>query len=77
MSWTDLIAGDRRDPSAVIDEIFGKDGLGEAQRWATATLSEHGVDASSDPLDAMKVLRDAQPRLSLKATKFLTESLPG
>ncbi|MGB3772130.1 MAG: hypothetical protein WBF79_05935 [Rhodococcus sp. (in: high G+C Gram-positive bacteria)] len=75
MSWTDMIAGDRRDPSAVIDDIFGQDGLGRAQRWATATLGQQGVDPSTDPLDAMKVLRDAQPRLSLKATKFLTDSL--
>ncbi len=47
----------------------------KARVWALATLYDAGVDADSDPVYAMKVLRQAEPRLSLVAAKALVDTI--
>lgn len=70
-----------RQPSVAsnLEAIFGERSLTgpghEARLWALATLFDAGVDSDSDPVYAMKVLRDAEPRLTLSSAKALVDSL--
>ena len=77
---TDYIMGDRRDPRAVLETIFGTTAQGagpqpEARRWAHDALAECGVDPATSAVEAIKVLRDAEPRLGLKTATFLVRNL--
>lgn len=68
-----------RPASEVLEAIFGESSTPipghKARVWALAALHEAGVDPDSDPVYAMKVLRQAEPRLSLAAAKVLVETL--
>ena len=71
-----LLFGDRRDPREVLHQVFGTTtGSGspqpEALTWARRTLQAAQVDGVRDPVAAINVLRHAEPRLSLSATRYL------
>ena len=76
-----IIMARGRQPSVAdnLEAIFGErsaTGPGhEARLWALATLFDAGVDTDADPVYAMKVLRDAEPRLTLSSAKALVDSL--
>ncbi len=62
---------------AVLEEIFGETSTPlpghKARVWALATLYDAGVDPETDMVYAVKVLRQAEPRLSLLAAKQLVD----
>ena len=68
-----------RPASEVLEAIFdepAKPTPGQKARvWALGVLHEAGVDPDSDPVYAMKVLRQAEPRLNLTAAKVLVDTL--
>lgn len=68
-----------RPAGAALEEIFGEpstSGAGpRARLWALGVLHEAGVDSDADPVYAMKVLRQAEPRLTLVAAKMLVDTL--
>lgn len=68
-----------RPAGANLEEIFGEpSGAGPgplARRWALGVLFEAGVDSDSDPVYAIRVLRQAEPRLSLLSAKLLIDTL--
>lgn len=69
----------RRPVGVELAEIFGETSTPlpgtKARTWAYGVLNEAGVDADADPLYAMKILRQAEPRLSLGAAKVLIDTL--
>lgn len=73
--WQRLLLGDHRDPREELAEIFGAaiphsgDTQPEALDWARNQL---GSDRE-DQLEAVKKLREAEPRLSLKTATYLAE----
>lgn len=76
-----LVFGNNRDPREDLAEIFGEpvpEG-GDVQRraldWARLTLAESQKvkDPEKEPVRAVRALRDAEPRLSLTAAKYLME----
>jgi hypothetical protein len=69
----ELIFGDHRDPRAVIDETLG--GRAEAVAWARGVLAEQGIDPAAAPVDAVRAVRNAEPELGLKASRYLVDSL--
>lgn len=75
-----LIAGDRRDPRVVLEEVTGtasKSGSppADALEWGRAVLAAEGVDALVSPVEAIRALREAEPRLGLRTAKYLAEHL--
>lgn len=68
-----------RPASEVLEAIFDEPATPipghKARVWALSALHEAGVDPDSDPLYAVKVLRQAEPRLSLAAAKVLVDTL--
>ena len=75
-----LILGDRRDPRRVLADEFGVSvptsgsPPREAVEWARLTLETAGVDASRDPLAAIRVLRRERD-LGLKPIEYLVDQL--
>ena len=75
-----LVLGDRRDPRRVLADAFGApvpdsgSPPPEALEWARRTLAAARVDASQDPLGAMRVLR-REKDLGLRTTKYLVDHL--
>jgi hypothetical protein len=75
-SLTRTLLGDQRDPREELSAIFdvpmpnGGDIQPEPLAWAKARLSEANVQ---DPLAAIKELREAEPRLSLKTATYLAD----
>lgn len=69
----------QRSPNAVIEEIFNERAIPtpgtKARVWALGVLNEAGADADADPLYATKVLRQAEPRLTLAAARVLVNTL--
>ena len=69
----------RHDPNAELAELFGEPRGAipgpKARTWALGVLYEAGVDADADQLDAMKALREAEPRLSLAAARALVHAI--
>jgi hypothetical protein len=72
-----LLTGDARDPRRVLADVFATDAEPEraAITWAKARLGEAGVDAASDPISAIKTIREAEPRLGLKTSKYLAHQV--
>ncbi|HHU38283.1 MAG TPA: hypothetical protein GXZ45_03230 [Propionibacterium sp.] len=68
-----------RPASEVLETIFDERSTPtpgrKARVWALGVLNEEGVDADADPGYAMKVLRKAEPRLTLVAAKVLVDTL--
>ena len=68
-------------PHAVLEDIFDEPSLPSpgtrARVWAYGVLNEAGVDADADPAYAVKVLRQAEPRLTLEASRMLVATLNG
>lgn len=66
-------------PHAVLEDIFHESSLPtpgtRARVWALGVLNEAGVDADADPAYAIKVLRDAEPRLTPVAARLLVDVL--
>lgn len=79
-SWSRLVLGDRRDPRRVLAEQFdvavpsSGSPPREALEWARATLRARQVEASEDPMNAIRILRDQKP-LGLKTTVYLVQHL--
>ena len=75
-----LVLGDRRDPRHVLADAFDApvpdsgSPPREALEWARRTLGAAGVDASQDPLGAMRVLRQEKD-MGLRTTKYLVDHL--
>lgn len=69
----------QRPAGVELEEIFGETSSPlpgtRARTWAYGVLNEAGVDADADPRYAMKILRQAEPRLSLNAAKVLIDTL--
>lgn len=75
-----LIVGDRDDPRTELGSLFGEPATGpgappSALAWGQDRLTDAGVDPRVDQLKAIKILRDAEPRLGLKSAKYLTDVL--
>ena len=68
-----------RPASEVLEQIFVEPATPipgrKARVWALGVLNEAGVDAEADPVYAMKVLRQAEPRLNLIAAKVLVDTI--
>ncbi len=68
-----------RPTAAVLEEIFDEPATPipgrQARLWALGALHEAGVDPDSAPVYAVKVLRQAEPRLTLAAAKLLVDTL--
>ena len=68
-----------RPASEVLEQIFDEPATPipgrKARVWALGVLNEAGVDAEADPVYAMKVLRQAEPRLNLIAAKVLVDTI--
>lgn len=72
-----LLVGDHRDPQSELTELFpseGGDPLDGARQWALGVLSSAGI-SGEDQVRAIKALRDAEPRLSLKPATYLASQL--
>ena len=69
----------RRPAGEALEEIFGEAATPQpgsrARLWALGVLHEAGVDPDSDPGYAVKLLRQAEPRLSPAAAKLLVDTL--
>lgn len=74
-NWERQLFGDRRDPREELAEIFGTavPASGEVQpealEWARAQVD---VEATTE-LEAIRVLRAAEPRLGLKSATYLAQ----
>ncbi|MGO1174036.1 MAG: hypothetical protein ACTHXO_10480 [Actinomycetaceae bacterium] len=70
-----LITGDDRDLRVVLADLFPPAGhetpLEPALAWATAELDDAGLSADDQPLEAIRHLRSACPRLELRPAQFL------
>lgn len=68
-----------RPAAEVLEKIFDEPSTPipgrKARTWALGVLHEAGVDSDSDPVYAIKVLRQAEPRLNLTAAKVLVDTL--
>lgn len=74
-----LLWGDRADPRDELRELFPSDERGSlagARQWASEVVAAAGV-STDDELRVIKVLRDAEPRLSLKPARFLATQVAG
>lgn len=75
-----LVFGDRRDPRQVLAEEFevpvptSGSPPQEALRWAQQTLAAMQIDASRDPLSAIRALRQRK-NLGLPTTRYLVQHL--
>lgn len=74
-----LLVGDDRDPRAVIEEVFAvADAAGTAYSralaWASVQLAAEGV-SSEDEVSAIRVIREAEPALGLKTSRYLAHQL--
>lgn len=72
------IFGDKEDPRRRLEDIFGGVSTSAgpspiAREWATNVLHEAEVDPTETPVVAIKCLRQAQPRLTLKAAAYLAK----
>ncbi|WP_435080978.1 hypothetical protein [Clavibacter michiganensis] len=77
--WAAAILGDREDPRARLHAIFGGPVARSGQpplaalEWAERTLTEVDPARGVDPVTATRLLRRAEPRLTLKSGMFLAQ----
>lgn len=74
------VFGDKEDPRQRLQSIFGgsSDLAGPpsaAREWAKNVLDEAGVDPADHNVTAIRCLRAAQPRLTLKAATYLAKDV--
>lgn len=67
-----LLWGDGADPRLELEELF--DSVPSARAWAVTALADAGVDAA-DEVRAIRALRAAEPRLSLKPATYLVAQI--
>lgn len=65
----------RDELAAIFGEAPAPDPGPRARRWALGALHRAGVDAEADPVYAMRVLRQAEPRLSLAGARSLVAAV--
>lgn len=71
------VFGDHREPTEELTEIFGGPSAEQAAvTWGTGVLLDAGVPVE-DQLRAIRALRQAEPRLGLKAATYLAGLLAG
>ncbi|MFP5416896.1 MAG: hypothetical protein ACLGHZ_08470 [Actinomycetes bacterium] len=76
-----MVVGRRRGPAphVLLERLFDEPSKPtpgtKARVWALGVLNEAGVDADADPVYAMKVLREADPRLTPDAARVLVGAL--
>lgn len=75
-TWAAKIFGDREDPRKRLQVLFGGEIPAGGQPPAPALIWAHSVVpvdvvAAKDTVAATKFLRDAEPRLTLRAATFL------
>ncbi|MBZ4486538.1 hypothetical protein LQ938_06840 [Microbacterium sp. cx-55] len=73
-----LVFGDRRDPRKAIAEIFPDLDSCASEARALAWAGTRLRSADVDPIDEVRsiaVLREAEPRLGLKAARYLAHHL--
>lgn len=80
MGIRELLLGDRRDPRRVLDDLLGGTSTSgspsdEARSWAHAHLARAGIDPAKDPMQAVRLLRQREPRLPLRPATYLVQSL--
>ena len=51
------------------------DPVATAVKWANANLKEQGIDPKSNPMGAMKEIRDQESALSLRTPVYLLEKV--
>lgn len=71
-----IIFGDREDPRRRLESIFGGRSTSTgpppaAREWAKNVLDAAGLDPAKSPIEAIKCLRRAHPRLKLGPAKYL------
>lgn len=76
--WSTVIFGDREDPCTRLEDIFGEVSPvvgppAAAREWATRTLHEAGLTEGCAELAAIRCLRSAEPRLTLRTAEYLAE----
>ena len=70
------IFGDKEDPRRRWESIFGALSTSAgpppaAREWARKILDAAGLDPAESPIEAIKCLRIAQPRLTPRAANYL------
>lgn len=76
-SFEKLLWGDGADPRRELAELFPDDtgtAVLRAREWARGVIADAGVDAAEE-LRVIRLLRDAEPRLSLKPARYLAARL--
>lgn len=74
-----MILGDREDPRARLHAVFGGPAATGGQpptaalAWAERTLAEGDPAQRAEAVAATRVLRRAEPRLTLRSAAFLAE----
>ena len=71
-----IIFGDKEDPRCRLESIFGGRSTSAgpppaAREWAKNVLDAAGLDPAKSPIEAIKCLRMAHPRLTLGTAKYL------
>ena len=76
MRWRRFLFGNKEDPRKELAEIFsgqvpsGGGAPPEALKWARGVLRRHSAGTEAE---AIRVLRKAEPRLSLKSAVYLVK----
>jgi hypothetical protein len=74
-----MILGDREDPRARLRAVFGGPTATSGQpptaalEWAERTLARADPAREAEPVAATRLLRRAEPRLTLRSAAFLAE----
>ncbi|OUE18236.1 hypothetical protein BFL36_14710 [Clavibacter michiganensis] len=77
--WAAMILGDREDPRARLHAVFGGPAATSGQppaaalEWAERTLAEVDPTREAEAVAATRLLRRAEPRLTLRSAAFLAE----
>lgn len=76
-TWAAKIFGDREDPRVRLHALFGGaipaggQPPAPALAWARAVLGRRRHTPSDDVVTTVRILREAEPRLTLKSATFL------
>jgi hypothetical protein len=78
-TWRARLLGDREDPRRRLHALFGGPAPAAGQppvratEWARGVLDDRASDRPLDTTAATRELRQAEPRLTLRAATFLAE----